>query len=159
MASTKAHSIALCLILSRALAAPTSEILLSRQDHRDLDHTEAWDASKIISWPIHSSCNASQARLIEQGLEEAVELARHAKQHILLWGNQSVTYRKYFGLAPPYEAIGAFDIIVNGDRNGTLFRCDNPDGNCELEGKSVIPLYQHHNTAMSKDCSFKEITT
>jgi hypothetical protein len=132
---TKTALIGLPFFLSKAISAPT--VPLPRQNHQEHDHSEAWDASKILNWPIHSSCNASQARLIEHGLEEAVELARHAKQHILLWGNASDIYRKYFGQAQPYEAIGSFDIIVNGDRNGTLFRCDNPDGNCELEGELI----------------------
>lgn len=32
------------------------------------------------------------------------------------------------------ETIGAFDVVVNGDRKDLLFRCDNPDGNCDIEG-------------------------
>lgn len=96
----------------------------------------------MTSFPIHSSCNATQRRQIEAGLNEAVELARHAKAHILRWGNESEIYRKYFGNRPTMEAVGAYDVIVNGDKANVLFRCDNPDGNCALEGKdppSILP--------------------
>ncbi|EXJ57858.1 uncharacterized protein A1O5_12416 [Cladophialophora psammophila CBS 110553] len=73
-------------------------------------------------------------RQLANGLNETVALAAHAAEHILRWGNQSEIYRKYFGDRPPYEAIGAYEIIANGDKRQMLFRCDNPDGNCDLEG-------------------------
>ncbi|KAJ5218089.1 uncharacterized protein N7498_000188 [Penicillium cinerascens] len=94
----------------------------------------SWNAGAVTEFPIHSSCNATQRRQIELGLNEAVTLARHAKSHILRWGNESDIYQKYFGNSPSMNAIGAFDIVVNGDKKDILFRCDNPDGNCDLEG-------------------------
>ncbi|GLI77355.1 prenylated Rab acceptor protein 1 [Penicillium ochrochloron] len=93
-----------------------------------------WNAGGTTEFPIHSSCNATQRRQIELGLAEAVELAAHARDHILRWRNESEIYRKYFGNSPSMEAIGAFEVVVNGDKNDVLFRCDNPDGNCDLEG-------------------------
>ena len=94
----------------------------------------SWNAGAVTEFPIHSSCNATQRRQIELGLNEAVTLARHAKSHILRWGNESDIYRRYFGNSPSMNAIGAFDIVVNGDKKDVLFRCDNPDGNCNIEG-------------------------
>lgn len=94
-----------------------------------------WNAGGVTKFPIHSSCNATQRRQIELGLAEAVELAAHAKDHILRWRNESEIYRKYFGNSPSMQAIGAFEVVVNGDKNDVLFRCDNPDGNCDLEGE------------------------
>ncbi|KAJ5437891.1 Major allergen Asp f 2 [Penicillium daleae] len=93
-----------------------------------------WNAGGVTQFPIHSSCNATQRRQIELGLAEAVDLAAHARDHILRWRNESEIYRKYFGNGPSMEAIGAFEVVVNGDKNDVLFRCDNPDGNCDLEG-------------------------
>lgn len=93
-----------------------------------------WNAGAVAEFPIHSSCNATQRRQINLGLDEAISLARHAKSHILRWGNESDIYRKYFGNSPSMNAIGAFDIVINGDKEHVLFRCDNPDGNCDLEG-------------------------
>jgi hypothetical protein len=97
-----------------------------------------WNAGAVSQYPIHSSCNATQHRQIELGLMETIALAQHAKDHILRWRNESAIYRKYFGDSPSMEAVGAFDIVVNGDKKDILFRCDNPDGNCGLEGESFI---------------------
>ncbi|KAL5001777.1 putative peptidase family-domain-containing protein [Aspergillus recurvatus] len=85
-------------------------------------------------FPIHDSCNATEQRQLATALQETVTLVEHAKDHILRWGNESAIYRKYFGDRPSITAIGAYDIIINGNPDNILFRCDNPDGNCDLEG-------------------------
>ncbi|KAL4764222.1 major allergen Asp F2 [Aspergillus foveolatus] len=85
-------------------------------------------------FPIHHSCNATEQRQLATALQETVTLTEHAKDHILRWGNESAIYRKYFGDRPSLTAIGAYDIIINGNPDNVLFRCDNPDGNCALEG-------------------------
>lgn len=100
-----------------------------------------WNAGAVNQYPIHSSCNATQHRQIELGLTETIALAQHAKDHILRWKNESAIYRKYFGDRPSMEAVGAFDVVVNGDKKDILFRCDNPDGNCGLEGNTPICRY------------------
>lgn len=98
----------------------------------------AWNAGAVMEFPIHPSCNATQRRQIKQGLNEAISLARHARSHILRWGNESEIYRKYFGNSPSMGAIGAFDIVVDGDKKDILFRCDNPDGNCKIDGMTTL---------------------
>ncbi|RDW81258.1 major allergen Asp F2 [Aspergillus mulundensis] len=85
-------------------------------------------------FPIHHSCNATEQRQLATALQETVTLVSHAKDHILRWGNESAIYRKYFGDRPSLTAIGAYDIIINGNPETILFRCDNPDGNCGLDG-------------------------
>ncbi|KPI39708.1 Major allergen Asp f 2 [Cyphellophora attinorum] len=123
----------LVLAATAALAAPAA-YLDTRQAYEAGDEQAPWNAGAVTEYTIHESCNATQASQIADGLREAVELAEHAKAHILRWGNESEIYRKYFGNDPPYTAIGSFDIIGNGDKAGVIFRCDNPDGNCEQEG-------------------------
>jgi hypothetical protein len=118
--------------ISGALAAPTQ--LQARQEAPFNATAPAWDAGAVTQFRIHSSCNVTQHHQIATGLKETVILAGHARDHILRWGNTSEIYQKYFGDRAPYEAIGAYDIIVDGDKGGALFRCDNPDGNCDLEG-------------------------
>ncbi|KAJ5748704.1 uncharacterized protein N7511_010400 [Penicillium nucicola] len=125
------------LISSAAIAAalPTSGVPDGNQTQPFSQTGLApWNAGAVTEYPIHSSCNATQHRQIELGLTEAISLAQHAKDHILRWSNESSIYRKYFGDSPSMEAVGAFDIVVNGDKKDILFRCDNPDGNCGLEG-------------------------
>ncbi|KAF1994652.1 zincin [Amniculicola lignicola CBS 123094] len=94
----------------------------------------AWNDGAVHQYPIHSSCNTTERIQLERALGEAITLAQHAKDHILRWGNSSAIYQKYFGNATTGEPIGWFDKVVNGDKAGVLFRCDNPDGNCEQEG-------------------------
>ncbi|GIC90936.1 major allergen Asp F2 [Aspergillus udagawae] len=124
----------LAVLLPLVAALPTSPSPVSARANPHEPVFFSWDAGAVTSYPIHSSCNATQRRQIEAGLDEAIELARHAKAHILRWGNESEIYRKYFSNRPTMEAIGAYDVIVNGDKADVLFRCDNPDGNCALEG-------------------------
>lgn len=124
----------LLTLASSARAAPTAQLQV-RQQHNLTSTPEAWDAGGVTEYIIHESCNDTQASQIADGLREAVELAEHAKNHILRWGNESTIYRKYFGDDPPYAAIGSYEIVVNGNKDGIIFRCDNPDGNCDIEGK------------------------
>jgi hypothetical protein len=136
------------LLLSAAVvtAVPTSK-LESRQLH-NTTLVEPWDAGAVNEYFIHESCNSTQAAQIADGLKEAVELAEHAKKHILRWGNSSELYQKYFGNDPPYTAIGSYDVVVNGDKTGIIFRCDNPDGNCAQEGKCAPCSSPYMLTAM-----------
>lgn len=115
--------------LTAVSAAPIEE----RQAPFEITLQAPWNSGAVTEFQIHPSCNASQRLQIQTGLNEAVQLAQHAKEHVLRWGNSSDIFRKYFGAnAPTFEAIGAYDIIVNGDRGNALFRCDDPDGNCAL---------------------------
>lgn len=132
--SIKSFLLLSCYLLSDALAAPTTSVLAPRQIQQVEEDSPAWDAGAVTRYPIHSSCNTTQARLIELGLDEAIMLAAHAREHVLRWGNSSGIYRKYFGNQGPFEVVGAYDMIVSGDKNGTLFRCDDPDENCSLDG-------------------------
>ncbi|KAL8959505.1 MAG: hypothetical protein Q9183_005622, partial [Haloplaca sp. 2 TL-2023] len=114
--------------VASALAVPIQPRQNSDDSSQD---TAAWDAGATTDFVIHESCNATEVTQLRKGFADAVALADHAKQHILRFGNSSEHYRKYFGDAPSGEAIGYFDKVVNGDRANALFRCDNPDGNCD----------------------------
>ncbi|KAL9126939.1 MAG: hypothetical protein Q9217_004097, partial [Psora testacea] len=92
----------------------------------------AGDHEMVDEFVIHPSCNSTETIQLRKGLADAVTLAQHAKQHILRYGNSSDHYRKYFGKAPSGEAIGYYEKVVNGNKAHALFRCDNPDGNCDL---------------------------
>lgn len=123
------------LLASSVVALPSTHLNKRVQPFSQLD-IAPWDAGRVSQYPIHSSCNATQRLQIETGLNETIQFAQHAADHVLRWQNNSEIYRKYFGDRPVYEVIGAFDIIASGDKSGVLFRCDNPDGNCALKGKS-----------------------
>lgn len=94
-----------------------------------------WTKGGVKEFTIHQSCNATERVQLRQGLNEAIAVATHARDHILRFGNSSDFYRKYFGKAPTGEPIGWLDKLINGDKNGLIFRCDDIDGNCKQDGK------------------------
>ncbi|CAI6301749.1 unnamed protein product [Periconia digitata] len=127
------------LFASGALASPA---LYRRQDAVTVTQTVTgsspgatpWNLGAVNEFPIHSSCNNTEAAQIKRGLDETLTLVNHARDHILRWGNTSDIYQKYFGNASTGEPLGWFTKIASGDKAGVLFRCDNPDKNCEQEG-------------------------
>lgn len=93
-----------------------------------------WNAGAVPNFSIHASCNATQRTMLQKGLNEAMTLVSHARDHILRWGNASELYTKYFGDSPTGEPIGWYTKLADGDKAGILFRCDNIDGNCGQPG-------------------------
>lgn len=87
----------------------------------------------VTPFPIHASCNVTLRRQLERGLHETVQLARHAKQHLLLHGQESPFVRKYFGNWSTATAIGWYDRVASANKTGMLFRCDDPDRNCATQ--------------------------
>jgi hypothetical protein len=131
-------------LASTILAAPAPHF--HNGDASDAHHTRHGEEPSALShgatteWAIHPSCNLTETRQLRNGLREMVELVEHASAHILRHGNDSAHYRKYFGNLPTGEAIGWYERIARGDRGATLFRCDDPDGNCQLPGKPNTPF-------------------
>jgi hypothetical protein len=97
----------------------------------------AWNAGAVVEYPIHASCNATQKAFLQKGLQETMTITRQARDHILRWGNSSSIYQKYFGDAATGEPLGWYSKIADGDKAGTLFRCDNIDGNCGQAGMYI----------------------
>ncbi|TGO68716.1 hypothetical protein BELL_0814g00020 [Botrytis elliptica] len=52
---------------------------------------------------------------------------------VLVHGNKSEIFRKYFGKGPTATPMGWFDKIASSNRAGIVFRCDDPDRNCETQ--------------------------
>ncbi|GAA5976676.1 hypothetical protein JCM10908_005591 [Rhodotorula pacifica] len=92
---------------------------------------------------IHESCDAGQAHFIRAGLDDMNLLAKHAYDRILKYGETDELYRKYFGNASSATAAGFYAQLLYGNKPGVLFRCDNPDGNCN-EVTAEGPWAGHH---------------
>lgn len=101
----------------------------------------AWDQGARADFNMHKSCNGSERALLTTALGETTRLAQHAKDHILRFGNSSAHYQKFFGSAATGEVLGWYDKVVNGDRNRVLFRCDDPDQNCQQPGMFYPSLW------------------
>ncbi|EEP77653.1 antigen 1 [Uncinocarpus reesii 1704] len=123
----------LLVIASPLLAAP-----LAGRELQPGNDLPPCDQGAVQKYPIPKSCNATERRLIPPGLDDAMTLSKRAKEHGLCFGNTSALDRKCFGNAPSGEVIGNLYRIVNADKGNTLFRCDDPDGNCQ------IPTYGGH---------------
>ena len=126
-------SVVVALAAAGALAIPAPVQPRTHSDGHSHDKA-AWDDGATKDFVIHESCNSTEVIQLRKGLADAVALADHAKQHILRFGNSSEHYRKYFGDAPSGEAIGYYEKVISGDKGNALFRCDNPDGNCDQPG-------------------------
>ncbi|KAG9233012.1 putative peptidase family-domain-containing protein [Amylocarpus encephaloides] len=129
----------LCSVGINAAALPVTQRDTPLSFEPETDQTPIpaaydWKAGYVSEFPIHSSCNASERHELARGLEEAVLLAQHAKEHVLIHGNNSEIFRRYFGAAGPVgPVIGWYDKIATANRAGVLFRCDDPDRNCATQ--------------------------
>ncbi|ELR07227.1 hypothetical protein VC83_01361 [Pseudogymnoascus destructans] len=92
-----------------------------------------WSSGYVSQFVIHPSCNSTERHEITSGLEQAVTIAKHAKEHILIHRNSSKVFQKYFGQGPTGPVIGWLDKIATANRAGIIFRCDDPDKNCATQ--------------------------
>ncbi|GAA6003723.1 hypothetical protein JCM10207_003564 [Rhodosporidiobolus poonsookiae] len=110
-----------------------------------------WSAGATIAYQAHGSCNASQKAWIGEGLDEALMLAGHARAHLRRYGNDTI-FQDWFGNETNSNLLlGLYDRLVDGDKAGLSFRCDDPDNECD--GKyGVIAGYfradDHDETVM-----------
>ncbi len=132
-------SLSASLLLAAAAPSLASPLVPRHHAHTETDHATShahtgydWAAGGTPEIPIHESCNATEVAQLRRAMEDSFTLARHAKEHILRFGNESMFFQKYFGTAATAEPVGWFERMVSGDRTGVLFRCDDPDGNCAL---------------------------
>ena len=124
------------LLYAISLVAAVPATLQKRQWSAQ-SRMSALEEGAVTEFEIHESCNQTEVNQLRFAFEETDLLVAHAKDHVLRYGNESAVYRKYFGSYPPHEIIGAFSMALNGDREGLLFRCDDPDGNCASTGTST----------------------
>lgn len=118
-------------IFGRAEASETKSA--SQSSHTSGSSVYDWSEGWVKDYPIHQSCNATLRRQLSNALDETVQLAQHAKDHILRYGHKSEFVQKYFGNASTSQPIGWYDRVVNADKAGMLFRCDDPDKNCATQ--------------------------
>jgi hypothetical protein len=79
-------SLALCASSTYAAALPVSQrdtplSFDTKPSQTPVAVTYDWTSGYVSEFPIHSSCNASERLELRQGLNEAVILAQHAKEH------------------------------------------------------------------------------
>ncbi|CAF3566156.1 hypothetical protein SNK03_006725 [Fusarium graminearum] len=118
-------------LFGRAEASQTKSASQSSKTSESSSYN--WSEGWTKDYPIHQSCNATLRHQLSSALDETVQLAQHAKDHILRHGHKSEFFTKYFGNASTSQPIGWYDRVVNADKTGVLFRCDDPDKNCATQ--------------------------
>lgn len=85
---------------------------------------------------LHSSCNATQQRMLKQALGEMNEVTSFAIEYLEHNGAQDQVFTTYFGTEPDAypTVIGAYKALLSANKKGVLIRCDDPDGNCHQDG-------------------------
>ncbi|WWD20704.1 hypothetical protein CI109_105180 [Kwoniella shandongensis] len=85
---------------------------------------------------IHESCNSTQRRMLEQAFADTFEVATSAHEYIRTNGPTDPVFEKYYGTKPAAfsAALGVWDALLYSNKDGVIFRCDNPDGNCGQPG-------------------------
>lgn len=131
-----------CLLLSSASQGSplvprqetvTATVTVTKASPSSASASHDWAAGGTSSFPIHHSCNSTLRVQLENALGETVELAEHARDHLLRWGGESPFVQKYFGNASTAGPIGWYERVIAADRTGMTFRCDDPDRNCATQ--------------------------
>ncbi|GAA5852204.1 hypothetical protein JCM3766R1_006818 [Sporobolomyces carnicolor] len=135
----------LLLAASSVQAAPffSTPSLVKRADDQTAASIDKHAHTNMTQVQIHESCDAGQAHFIRAGLDDMNLLAKHAYDRILKYGETDELYVKYFGNASSATAAGFYAQLLYGNKPGVLFRCDNPDGNCN-EVTAEGPWAGHH---------------
>lgn len=121
-------------VVPRAVATEVpASVAVDTKPETPAGNTYNWAEGWNADFPIHPSCNATLRNQLEAGLKETVQLAAHARDHLLRWGNESELVRKYFGNASVAGPIGWYSRVVSADKSPMLFRCDDPDRNCATQ--------------------------
>lgn len=122
-------------LLSLLLITPVLCQSSSTEVETSTETVYQWDATWNKDIQIHSSCNYSQYHQIYEAWEETKKLSNHAKEHASLFGNSSEIFQKWFGIETSNaEVVGWYDNVLNQDKTGVIFRCDDIDGNCHQDG-------------------------
>lgn len=134
--SPSANMLASIFVLASALALPAlaAPSVVKREF-----------APYVADVEIHESCNATERRQLTKALSDTMEVAQLAKNYLVANGPTDEVYKLYFGDGNWLTAMGAFDGILNSNKEGVLLRCDNIDGNCGQEGESSL-LFLYRRT-------------
>ncbi|KAF7563923.1 hypothetical protein G7046_g186 [Stylonectria norvegica] len=118
--------------VGNVLEVPATQTVTAPQSS-STSETYEWSSGWTKTFPIHQSCNSTLRSQLAEGLDEAVQLAQHARDHLLRWGVNSEFTQKYFGNGSTSVPIGWYERIISADRTGMTFRCDDPDRNCATQ--------------------------
>ena len=136
-------TLALLAVLSASVASPMPHLVQRQQATVTVSGMSATSypqpAFSIEGFPIHGSCNGTERSQLQRALGDTIKLAQTAAQYVYKHGNSSQLFTKYFGTSPTAEVIDWYEKVLYANRDGILFRCDDIDNNCRLDGTCIAP--------------------
>lgn len=130
MKLTSAIAFGLTASLASAAAVPvynnnaTSEAIIS------------FPEGDIVGWAnptlpeIHQTCNETNARMLNAVFADSLEATAYAKNRLLDYGVEDVFYERWFGNGSAFSVMGVLDQLMESNKSGVIFRCDDADGLC-----------------------------
>ncbi|GAA5852418.1 hypothetical protein JCM8547_006775 [Rhodosporidiobolus lusitaniae] len=111
------------LTLAAPAPAPAPAEWSSPSALKEFATPSSWYAGAHKAFTAHPSCNATEKRLIGDGLDEALMLAGQARAHLRRYGNDTI-FQAWFGNETDSNTLlGLYDRLVDGDKTGLTFRC------------------------------------
>lgn len=99
-----------------------------------------------ITYPSIENCNATQVKMINKYYQDLLEVSSVARAHLINNGVDDA-FEHWFGKnGNPLTVLGAIDNIVEGDKSGALYRCDDIEGSC-AEHPTEWPGYHRVNAS------------
>lgn len=123
-----------CLV-SSAIASP-----IFRRESNDSDdkviYVQVEPESYLSTWadtsyPEIKNCNATQVKQLNKYYQDFIEVSSAARANLLENGANDIAFQHWFGKeANPLTVLGVIDNLVQGNKGGVTYRCDDIDGNC-----------------------------
>lgn len=104
------------------------------------------DTWNEITYPSIENCNATQVKMINKYYQDLLEVASVARAHLISDGVDEA-FEHWFGEdGNPLTVLGVIDNIVQGDKTGVLYRCDDIEGSCASH-PTTYPGYHRVNAS------------
>lgn len=107
------------------------------------DLVAGWDFDFEGNYFVNGTCSSDNGRLVVSALAQAVNVAEHARKHLLRYRNSSDAFKRYFGTSPAACPLGVYDLISNGDNSDISFTCEDLDNKCNSTSSG---FYFHNET-------------
>ena len=106
-------------------------------------YMDTWDD---FTYPSIENCNATQVKMINKYYQDLLEVASVARAHLISEGVDEA-FEHWFGEnGNPLTVLGIIDNIVQGDKDGVLYRCDDIEGTCASH-PTTYPGYHRVNAS------------
>ncbi|CCH44952.1 Major allergen [Wickerhamomyces ciferrii] len=132
-------------------------------------------ANNEITTPKILNCNSTQTVQLKKYYKDLIEFSTIAKQNLLKNGGDDQVFKNWFGKGNPLTVLGIIDEVLEGNKDGVLYRCDDIDGDCaahptewpgyhrssdDHSGETVIcDLFFNSKHPIEKFCSEGDILT